>query len=260
MLIGALGALVVVLTAAVVVFAVRGAGPGRGQDAPQGQEVVVVPAAPDSLGGSGPDAEPEPEPEPEPVSVPDRDLERVGTARPSQPARSAASYGPARVDTDGAGLLLRAGPGRGYDILGKMLPGDVVSVDGCEAGTPGRRWCAVIYGGLRGWALDEFLAIGAPPSDTDSGLEEAFAAALVVGRSAYIDGNEAPYVNLRERPYVGGSILTKLKPGASLYVVRCLPQGWSLGGRPIEGRWCFVNADQRGRSISGWASDGALRW
>ena len=193
-------------------------------------------------------------------SVPDRDLQVVGTTPPPPPRPSAASYGPTRVVTSGDGLLLRAGPGRQYDVLGKMLPNDVVLTQRCEGGTPGRRWCQVEYGGIQGWALDEFLDIGGVSQDTSSGLEDAFAAADVVGRPAYIDGSEVTSINLRARPYVGGELLTRLAPGTSLMVLRCLPYGWSLGGRTITGRWCFVNAQTSGRTISGWASDGALRW
>ena len=247
-LIGALAGLVVVLGGAVTFLALR---PVEAETALP----LAVQAQPQSYGGgTGPEAEFVAE---APVAdpVPDRDLVQVGTAPPR-----AASSGPARVDTDGAGLLLREGPGRGYGVAGKMLPGDVVTVERCEPGTPGQRWCSVVYGGVRGWALDGYLAIGAPSRDTDSGLEQAFAASSRVGASAWIDGSETGYVNLRSEPFVGGEVLVQMRPGTAIEVVRCLPYGWSLGGRAIEGRWCFVNTARGSRSISGWASDGALRW
>jgi uncharacterized protein YraI len=193
------------------------------------------------------------------AGVDERDLVEIGTAAPA-PRASAAAYGPARVQTDGVGLLLREGPGRDYGVAGKMLPGDVVTVDGCNPGTPGRRWCRVVYGGLQGWALDEFLAIGAPSQDTESGLERAFASSDVINTGAYIDGSEVSFVNLRDRPFTGGDVVMKMRPRASLRLTRCLPYGWSLGGRAIQGRWCFVTAQQDGRQASGWASDAALRW
>ena len=242
-----LGALVVVLAGTVAVLVLRE------------PEVVVVsePAAATQtdVHGGGVDFG-EPFGDPEAVGVPDRDLVAVGSA----PRPAAPSYGPTRVTTDGAGLLLRAGPSRADAVLGKMLPGDVVTTERCLSGPPGRRWCQVVYGGIRGWALDAYLDVGAEAYDSDSGLEQAFAASDPMGRYVSIDGYEVSFVNLRARPFTGGEVLTRMRPGASVYVARCLPYGWSLGGAAIEGRWCFVTAEQDGRSLSGWASDGALRW
>jgi len=190
---------------------------------------------------------------------PARTLQRVGTPRP-EPSRSSASYGPARVVTDGVGLLLRAGPGQGYAAIGKMLQGDVVTVNGCSSGPPGRRWCDVVYGGVRAYAHDEFLSIGEPTYDSDSGHEQAFAAARIVNQMTYVDGSKVSYVNLREQPTVQADVTLRMRPGTSAHVQRCLPRGWSLGGRAIAGSWCFVTAAQDGRTVSGWASDDALFW
>jgi uncharacterized protein YraI len=269
LVLGLLGGLVLVLVAAVAVLLFRpDPAPVVMADGSQG-EVFGDPAqeytqTQDVYGGVVGDAasqltEVDRQPAP---PVPDRDLQQVGTAPPPPPppSRSAASYGPTRIVTSGDGLLLRAGPGRQYDVLGKMLPGDVVMTERCQDGTPGRRWCTVIYGGIRGWALDEFLDIGALSQDQESGLEQAFAASDPVGQPAYIDGSKVRTVNLRSRPYAGAEKLVEMPVGTSMTLVRCLPYGWSLGGRAITGRWCFVNARLNGRSISGWASDGALRW
>lgn len=265
LVLGVLGGVVVVLAAAVVMLYFRSESAPVVVAVDPGGEVFGDPQetyreAQDGAGGVVGEGDVMDGSEVEVPSVPERDLQVVGTAPPPPPRPSAASYGPTRVVTSGDGLLLRAGPGRQYDVLGKMLPNDVVMTQRCESGTPGRRWCQVEYGGIQGWALDEFLDIGGVSQDTSSGLEDAFAAAEVVGRPAYIDGSEVTSINLRARPYVGGELLTRLTPGTSLMVLRCLPYGWSLGGRTITGRWCFVNAQTSGRTISGWASDGALRW
>ncbi len=247
-LLGALVGLVILLGAAVGYFVMK----------PAPTVVAAAPAEAFSGDGAGGGQEVRTAP---PV-VDDHDLVDVGTAAPA-PRASAASYGPARVQTDGVGLPLREGPGRAYGVAGKMLPGDVVTVDGCNAGTPGRRWCRwcrVVYGGLQGWALDEFLAIGAPRQDTESGLEQAFASSEGINTGAYIDGSDVSFVNLRDRPFSGGEVVVNMRPGAALRVTRCRPYGWSLGGRSTQGRWCFVTAEQDGRSASGWASDAALRW
>ena len=256
-----LGAIIFVLGGAVAALALR-------DDAPEPRAEADVLDGPSEVFGGGVasaatddpvDVEPADE---ELVELapppPARDLVEVRSSEPIKEIR--ASYGPARVETEGTGLILRAGPGRQHDVVAKMLPGDVVTVDGCDVAGPDGRWCAVVYGGVRGWALDTYLNIGGPATDTSSGLEDAFGASRVIGRSAYIDGSEVRYVNLRARPYVGSELLLRMPVGTSLFVVRCLPSGWSLGGRAIEGRWCFVTAERQGRAVSGWASDGALRW
>ena len=221
---------------------------------------VINPAPPEQLresvrvldgaagGGAGRDVRDEP-------PLPPGELVNVGQAPPPRPT---ASSGPARVVTDGAGLLLRSGPGRDTPLVGKMLEGDVVDVLDCEPGRPGTRWCAVVYGEVGGWALDEFLDIGGPAYDSESGLERAFRQATPIERTASIDRSKVDAINLRETPRADGSLLTQLAPGVGLYVHRCLPVGWSLGGRAIRGRWCFATAHDGRRSISGWVSDGAL--
>lgn len=225
-------------------------GATRGADEQPPTTFEATPAAP----GEAPNT-----PAQEAPTRTDPPLQYRGTA-PAAPARSAASYGPARIVTDGVGLLLRDGPGQQYAAIGKMLQHDVVTVNGCTEGAPGRRWCDVVYGGVRGYASDEFLRIGEPASDSDSGHEQAFASARIINTMTYVDGSKVSYVNLREQPSVNASVVVRMRPGTSVYVRRCLPRGWSLGGRAIAGSWCFVTAEQDGRSISGWASDDALWW
>ena len=186
-----------------------------------------------------------------PAPLPDR---AVTVQRPPQ------MTGPAEVVSNNEGLFLRSGPGTGYAVLGKMLPGDIVTSYGCDTVADGVRWCNVLYGGTSGYASREFLDVGGPSRDSESGLEQAFAASDRVGAYASIDTGEASFVNVRLRPFVGSPVLGKMRPGASIEVVRCLPYGWSLGGAAIEGRWCFVNWAGRSGAVSGWASDGALRW
>lgn len=189
----------------------------------------------------------------------------AGTLQPTGPPEhtrphSSAQFGPARVITDGVGLLLRSGPDPSYYPIGKMLNGDVVTVNGCTSGSPGRRWCEVVYGGMHGFAHDEFLRIGDPSYDSESGLEQAFAASRLVNQSTFVDGSKVSYVNLRERPTVDADVTLRMQPGTSVHVQRCLAKGWSLGGRAIAGSWCFVTATPNGQSVSGWASDDALFW
>ena len=257
--IGVLGTVVVVLAVAIAFLMLRDESPepiASEQALPSqafgGGGVSPLPDEGSDGLGEGPEIEPVVE-----TALPTpRELVEVEPSAPTKEIR--ASFGPARVETDGTGLVLRAGPGRQHDVIAKMLPGDVVTVDGCDDGD--ERWCSVEYGGVRGWTLDTYLDIGGPETDTSSGLEDAFAASQVIDRPAYIDGSEVRFVNLRARPYVGGELLLRMRPGTTIRVLRCLPTGWSLGGRSIEGRWCFVTATRSGRSVSGWASDGALRW
>ncbi len=168
---------------------------------------------------------------------------------------------PARVDTENEGLMLRTGPSEKDGVLAKMLPDDVVAVDSCKIGTPRRRWCRVTYGGITGWAYDQYLALGEPEEDTESALEQAFARAEPINRPAYLDGSQVAALRVHERPYKEDGSREALHPSARIRILRCLEHGDGLGGgEPITGRWCFITARENQRSLSGWVSDAALTW
>lgn len=53
-------------------------------------------------------------------------------------------------------LNMRAGPGPQYPIVDGIKSNGAVTINGC---TESGRWCDVTYGGTRGWAYAEYLAM-----------------------------------------------------------------------------------------------------
>ena len=148
------------------------------------------------------------------------------------------------VTTEGDPLSLRAGPGRGYDVLAALAQGTALTVlDGPATDAEGIAWYQVQAGTLTGWCAAEFLAPAAPEPLT-----------FVV---AGTDGDGA---RLRDAPTLAGGIVLVIPEGAAIGVVGANRRGDDYEWTPVEyaGQLGWVAAQFLGRGgVGGGAVPGA---
>jgi cell wall-associated NlpC family hydrolase len=148
------------------------------------------------------------------------------------------------VTTEGDPLSLRAGPGRGYDVLAALAQGTALTVlDGPATDAEGIAWYEVQAGALVGWCAAEFLAPAAPEPLT-----------FVV---AGTDGDGA---RLRDGPALTGGIVLVIPEGAAVRVVGANRRGDDYEWTPVEyaGQLGWVAAQFLGQGgVGGGAVPGA---
>lgn len=143
-------------------------------------------------------------------------------------------------------LHLRAGPSSQTASLERMPNGASVRVNSCRSGTVGRRWCAVTFEGLEGWAFETGLVLNARPA---SPREEA------APRTATINDPDG-WTNLRASASTRAEVITRLISGSRVEVIACIPP--QNGSRS---RWCEVEAFTVSEgTLSGWIAESRLRY
>lgn len=147
------------------------------------------------------------------------------------------------VDTDGAGLNLRAGPGAGQRRLLKIPEGARVYVRGDAVTANGYRWYPVAYGGRNGWVVSRWLRSG---SAAQSG-----------------EGASASRVNVVTAPREtnGGQLALKwpFRPGAEWLTLQGYQGGTHEGYERYSLDLAREDGRQRGEPVLA-AADGTFAW
>jgi SH3-like domain-containing protein len=174
----------------------------------------------------------EPQPTAEPIIQPNDASAAPATAVPlpqaspapaaQPPAGQSPAYRNARVTTNGGTLNLREAPYAEAPVLVRMPQCAVV-----QAMEIDDRWCAVVYGGISGYAMKEYLTFGenyAP--EVISGLMSVALPEYSIGPA--VVNTPSGSLNLRAQPCPYSQVLT------------LLPKGETVEVYAIEGEWALV--------------------
>jgi peptidoglycan/xylan/chitin deacetylase (PgdA/CDA1 family)/uncharacterized protein YjhX (UPF0386 family) len=144
---------------------------------------------------SGPAPEPTPAPSPSPTPSP--------TPAPTEPPAGETSVGTV-VNTGGAGLNCRSGPGTAHGVITVLPAGATVTVRGATEGG----WVPVVCASRDGWVSAQFLSVSTPSPGSATGIVTT-------------DGLRA---NCRVAPW--GAVITSLANGTEVVVRGAPSDGW----------------------------------
>ena len=126
-------------------------------------------------------------------------------------------------------LNIRKGPGKNYDIIGK-LPGGAAGYVKSSKNVDGQTWYYIESGDVKGYVLGEFLYTG----------DEALAMVPKVGR--YVIKVTCDTLNVREKPSKSSTVLFQISKGEELEV-EGVENGWVEVSVDVGNETSYVSQD-----------------